>query len=244
MSSNQAFIDSRAARLRQARQAAGYDTARDAADAMGISRTTYYGHENGRAGFKSTSAIKYAKRFRVSLEWLETGRGEGPASQPSNSPKLMTEIVTRPLLGFVQAGVWQEEPQNGEFELGDIPVPADRIIDGADQFWFEVVGDSVDKFVAGGGKIFCTSVWDWARDTDDLFRRANGKLVIAERRRSDGTFQRTCKRLVVNGSGPALHTASTHPRWMNEAPIQPNEDGETVEVRLVAVVTDLMTPAP
>ncbi len=243
MNSNQAHNDARAERLRQARIAAGYATAREAADAMGITRTTYYGHENGSAGFKSTSAIQYARKFRVSLEWLETGKGESEASQPPQSPKILEDIQTRPLIGTVQAGVWQE-PFDGEMELVELSVPADRIIEGAQQFWFEIVGDSVSQFVGDGGKIFCTSVWDWARDDEDLFRRANGKLVVAERRRSDGTFQRTCKRLVVNGEGPALHTASLHPRWKNEAPILLNENGDTVEVSIVAVVTDLLTPAP
>ena len=244
MTTDQAFIDARAARLRQARLAAGFETATAAADSLGVSRTTYYGHENGSVGFRSQSAIAYSRKFKVPLEWLETGRGEGLNAQPLHGPHTETDIQMRPLVGTVQAGVWQEPFDNGEVDLVQLPIPSDRLVPGAQQFWFEIVGDSVDQFVGDGGRIFCTSVWDWARDSEDLFRRANGKLVVAERRRADGTFQRTCKRLVVTGGRAALHTASSHPRWKNEAPIPLNENGDTVDVSVVAVVTDLLTPAP
>lgn len=231
-------------RLREARIAAGYQNAADAARATGVPEPTYNAHENGSRGFKFDRASLYARRFGVSLEWLLSGRGARSAAQPLHTPNVETVIETRPLAGTVQAGVWQEPFDNGEVDLPQIPIPSDRLVPGAEQFWFEIVGDSVDLFVGDGGRIFCTAVWDWARDTEDLFRRANGKLVVAERRRSDGTFQRTCKRLVVGQGKAALHTASRHPRWKNEAPIALNENGDTVDVAIIAVVTDLLTTAP
>ena len=244
MTNDFAFVQERAERLRHARIAAGYESASAAAEAMGVAIPTYLGHENGSSGFRTPSAIKYAAKFRVSLEWLETGRGDDPAIQPSNSTRSIPDIETRPLIGAIQAGVWQEPFESGDSELIEIPTPADRIVSGANQYWLEIVGDSVDQFVGNGSRVFCTAVWDWARDTDDLFRRANGKLVIAERRRSDGTFQRTCKRLVTQNAKTALHPASNHPRWKNEAPIPLNENGDTTSVEIVAVVTDLLVVAP
>jgi phage repressor protein C with HTH and peptisase S24 domain len=62
-------------RLAHARELAGYETATEAADAMGARRPTYMGHENGSRGFKA-EAERYARFFRVSFEWLATGRGE------------------------------------------------------------------------------------------------------------------------------------------------------------------------
>jgi len=53
---------------------AGYKGPAEAADAMGVSRPTYYGHENGARGFLD-DAERYARFFRVSYEWLSTGRG-------------------------------------------------------------------------------------------------------------------------------------------------------------------------
>lgn len=231
-------------RLRQARIAAGYASAADAARAVGVPEPSYTAHENGSRGFKYDRAKLYSRRFGVSLEWLLSGRGTTETAQPLHNPNTETDIQTRPLVGTVQAGVWQEPFDIGEVELVQLPIPSDRLVPGAEQFWFEIVGDSVNQFVGDGGRIFCTSVWDWARDTEDLFRRAAGKLVVAERRRSDGTFQRTCKRLVVTSGQAALHTASSHPRWKNEAPIALNENGDTVDVTIVAVVTDLLTAAP
>lgn len=65
----------RGGRLREARKKRPYATADAAADALGISRDTYRQHENGTRGFKR-QAERYATFFRVSLDWLWTGRGE------------------------------------------------------------------------------------------------------------------------------------------------------------------------
>ena len=65
-------------RLRIAREKAGYETATDAAAALGISRSTYIGHENGARGYRADSAATYAKKFKVSVEWLLYGTGDGP----------------------------------------------------------------------------------------------------------------------------------------------------------------------
>jgi len=62
-------------RLVAARKAAGYETAADAALALGMPYPTYAGHENNSSGFKHKTAVIYARRFGVSLEWLLTGRG-------------------------------------------------------------------------------------------------------------------------------------------------------------------------
>jgi transcriptional regulator with XRE-family HTH domain len=63
-------------RLREARKLAGFETASDAARALGIPVATYGGHEDGNRGFKARSGERYAQFFRVSFEWLMTGRGE------------------------------------------------------------------------------------------------------------------------------------------------------------------------
>ena len=62
-------------RLRFAREQAGYASASDAARAMGVEEPTYLGHENGSRGL-SRAGQRYAKFFRVSLDWLLAGRGE------------------------------------------------------------------------------------------------------------------------------------------------------------------------
>lgn len=68
-------------RLRQARERAGYETATDAAEALGITRSTYIGHENGHRGFPASRAPQYARKFRVSEEWLLYGKGDAVQSE-------------------------------------------------------------------------------------------------------------------------------------------------------------------
>ena len=72
-------------RLLQARERAGYASAIQAANAMGIAYPTYAAHENGMRGF-SRSADRYARFFKVSLDWLMTGRGEGPGKPAVTRP--------------------------------------------------------------------------------------------------------------------------------------------------------------
>src|SRR5712691_4408768 len=62
-------------RLRFAREQAGYGRASDAARAIGVEEPTYLGHENGSRGL-SRAGPRYARFFRVSLDWLLAGRGE------------------------------------------------------------------------------------------------------------------------------------------------------------------------
>lgn len=68
-------------RLIKARVSAGYDTATLAAEALGVPYQTYATHENGSGGVPVKPAIKYAKKFKVSLDWLLTGKGRGPSNE-------------------------------------------------------------------------------------------------------------------------------------------------------------------
>lgn len=62
-------------RLREARILAGYESAAEAARALGIPYATFAGHENGTRGLKADKARTIADKFKVSFEWLLTGRG-------------------------------------------------------------------------------------------------------------------------------------------------------------------------
>ena len=62
-------------RLKKARLRAGIASVADAAEALGVPYPTYAGHENGTSGFRRQSAIKYARRFGVSLDWLLMEKG-------------------------------------------------------------------------------------------------------------------------------------------------------------------------
>jgi phage repressor protein C with HTH and peptisase S24 domain len=69
------FMSALSERLVWARQSAGFETASAAAEALGVEVPTYIGHENGHRGFKGR-AEDYARKFKVDLAWLLTGRGK------------------------------------------------------------------------------------------------------------------------------------------------------------------------
>jgi hypothetical protein len=62
-------------RLYAARKNAGFDTAAEAAEALGVPYGTYSGHENGSSGFRADKGEMYARRFKVRFEWLMRGTG-------------------------------------------------------------------------------------------------------------------------------------------------------------------------
>jgi DNA-binding XRE family transcriptional regulator len=78
--------DEIASRLKQARMAAQFKRAAEAAESLGVPYQTYAAHENGNRMFDVEGAIQYARRFRVSLDWLLTGSGRGPGGQQSEAP--------------------------------------------------------------------------------------------------------------------------------------------------------------
>lgn len=68
-------------RLVKAREMARFETPGEAAASLGMAYSTYAAHENGTTGFKLDNAIQYARKFKVSLDWLLTGKGRGPSSE-------------------------------------------------------------------------------------------------------------------------------------------------------------------
>lgn len=89
--------------------AAGFKTAQAAADSMGIKYPTYAGHENGTTGLRLDVAASYAKKFKVSIDWLATGRGKGPRSTPLDSPADWRTEVKDGLQSALDAGADQHE---------------------------------------------------------------------------------------------------------------------------------------
>lgn len=113
-------------RLRQARKAAGFKRAIDAAESLGVPYQTYAGHENNNRAFDTDAAAHYARRFKVSIDWLLTGRGDGPGGAAETSI---------PVMGYLGAGAevlpeYEQVPYDG-LEQVTVPfsVPDDMIGD-------------------------------------------------------------------------------------------------------------------
>jgi len=87
-------------RLREARIAAQFDNAADAASALNMPYGTYVSHENGHRGFPASRAPQYARKFGVTEEWLLYGKGDGPSGrfiepEPLISASQIAEVAYR-----------------------------------------------------------------------------------------------------------------------------------------------------
>lgn len=67
-------MENQGERLKSARTAAGFLSAREAALRHGWNVSTYTAHENGQNGITTKAAGKYATAFKTTPEWLLLGR--------------------------------------------------------------------------------------------------------------------------------------------------------------------------
>lgn len=87
------YMDDPADRLRIARLRAGFSTAKDAAEAMGIPVQTYLAHENGSRGINAARAAQYAKRYKVPEVWLLYGTGPAPGAEDKSETAEVVSII-------------------------------------------------------------------------------------------------------------------------------------------------------
>jgi hypothetical protein len=89
-------------RVKWAREAAGFDTMRAAAQSLKMGENTYSAYERDPSASKTTRlndpqrAIQFGRKFRVSWSWLLTGEGT-PFDRPANPPQ---ERVIRAMSAF------------------------------------------------------------------------------------------------------------------------------------------------
>ncbi len=199
-------MSDKAGRLRQARKAAGFETLAEAARYLGVKYPTYAGHENPNSPgtFQTDAAELYARKFKVSLDWLLTGRGDmrGQGVVP-----METEVAGLPVLGSIQAGHWLETSFidiEGEPEL--LPVARDSRFPRARQYALRVVGDSMSLDYPDGSYVTCV---DFA---ESGLRIAEGMTVHVERHRAHGQMvEITLKMVARNGKGFMLVPRSNNP---------------------------------
>lgn len=214
-----------ASRLRKARENAGFATVAEAARSLGVNYQTYAGHENGNSGFKSPAAQLYSRKFKVSLDWLLTGRGEmrGQGVVPAE-----VEVVGLPIEGSIQAGHWLETTfvdSDGEPEM--LPAARDPRFPRARQYALRVIGDSMDLEYPDGSHVTCV---DFA---DSGLGITEGMIVHVERRRDGGQMvEITLKQIARRGGQMYLVPRSSNPAY------QPLRlDGKDGEVIVRGVVT-------
>lgn len=184
-------MSDKAGRLKQARRAAGFETLADAARYLGVKYPTYAGHENPNSPgtFQTEAAELYARKFKVSLDWLLTGRGEmrGQGVTPAE-----IEVAGLPVLGNIQAGHWLETSfidSEGEPEL--LPVARDARFPRARQYALRVIGDSMSKDYPDGSYVTCV---DFAESGLAI---TEGMTVHVERHRSHGQMVEITLKMVA-----------------------------------------------
>lgn len=206
-------MDTIADRLRRARAEAGYETAKQAAEAMGVSVPTYTQHENGTRGVPAGRAARYARFFHTTPEWLLYGRRVTSAYGPAPAEmRPITRFV--PVVGFVQAGAWAEISEDTAEET--IPILLNGF-DGAQLFALRVRGPSMDRYYPDGSIIVvCPAAEIGVREGDHVVvRRARGILV-----------ETTIKEVVKEPGGVALWPRSTDPHFQEPIRLKAIRDAD------------------
>lgn len=198
------MMDEIAKRLQAAREAAGFKNAAEAARSLGVKYPTYAGHENGARGFDNDTAAQYARRFKVSLDWLLTGRGKGPGEIQENS--------SVPVMGYVGAGAevepdFEQVPPEGLDQITlAIPLPGDMVA-------FQVQGISMLPRYDEGDVII---VWREQKRATDSFLGEEAAVRTGDGRR----FLKTIRR--GSQGGYTLESWNAHPienqqiEWVGE----------------------------
>jgi transcriptional regulator with XRE-family HTH domain len=86
MKPDKTLLKKRGERLRQARETIGLSV-EEASAAFGAAYSTYAAHENGTTAYPLNAAIEYAKRYKVSLDWLVHGGADGPGGKQGQTPE-------------------------------------------------------------------------------------------------------------------------------------------------------------
>lgn len=211
-------------RLKEARVKAGYESAKSAAEAMGMPVATYIQHENGSRGFPADRAARYAKFFRTTPEWLIYGK--------ASKDKVVTLGPSLFVIGEVQAGVFKQAWQKERDEWEAFTGRPDLIAPIQERFGLRVAGDSMNLVYPEGTILEC--VYYHGREIIP-----SGKRVIVQRVRSDGQVEATVKELMRNEDGAEwLVPRSTNPIYHAFRGDQPGEnDIERVEIIGVVVAS-------
>lgn len=174
-------------RLKLSRERAGYESAKAAAEAMGIPVPTYIQHENGARGFPATKAERYARFFRVTPEYLLYGKATLKPAAPGLGPTLFIK-------GVVAAGVWRDVEHWDEADWQTFTGSPDVVAPLHERYGVRVEGDSMNQVYPPGTVLECVRYW--GRDEIPAGRR-----VIVQRQRSDGEYETTVKEYVVDENG-------------------------------------------
>jgi len=191
-------------RLRKIREQRGYKTARDAARAFGWTVSAYASHENGHRGVPPDEAIKYAKAFGFTLDWLYRGVSTDISLGIAPTPNLAFKSVPRLLWNFIKKYGDLETAMVQATEFASLP---ESLIVHGSAFTMKIVGDSMlnansaDSFKEGDEIVFSPDA-----------QIKPGDFVLAEIFNEDAVvFRRYMERAAVPGGFTSFELAPLNP---------------------------------
>lgn len=108
------MMETIADRLKKARKDAGFRSAAEAANSLNVAYPTYAGHENGSRGVTTEALELYARRFKVTADWLLKGK-EQQVRAAENDGEPVTPKAPTPNASFPPK--YQEFPQGQSIPL-------------------------------------------------------------------------------------------------------------------------------
>jgi phage repressor protein C with HTH and peptisase S24 domain len=172
------FMERPADRLKQAREARGYPSPTEAAQAFGWPDVTYRAHENGGRGIKPAVAERYAKAFRVKASWILLGDGEPPDadSSPSRSAGYRAEPNAIPL------GPAALPERHGPRDIEELGITVGGF--GSDDDAFELNGQVIDMVKRPTGILDRKDVFALRVSNDSMAPKyEDGERVYVEKRK-------------------------------------------------------------
>lgn len=157
---------------------------------------------------------------RMTIDWVQRlARALGcPVAEILGPTLEVSALDSVTVKGAVEAGRWREAADWPDADRYPAPVPEDPRHAGVARFGLEVRGTSLDKIYPEGSKLVCIAVADLDSPPQPK------KLVICQRRDSQGRVEVTARRLLRDDNGRAwLWLDSTDPE--HQQPI-PAEDAE------------------
>lgn len=148
------------------------------------------------------------------------------------SPNFLFESETNtiPVIGYVQAGLWQDAIQWEQTDFKPIYIPTDDKFKGKRIYALEVRGNSMNLLYPPGSCVVCVSAEDYF---DCVGPIESGKKVVVERRNpNDNNIEATVKQYLKNEFGTFLMPQSTDPTF---TPIR-TDDGSSGETKITGVV--------
>lgn len=135
-------------RLRTARAAAGFRSARAAAIRHGWTESTYASHENGQTPVPLKAAESYAKAFKTSAAWILTGEGAAPIKSVEPIAGIASIAPTAPASNLIRpAGPEPSEVEKvgeGWPDTGEEWMDVRGVTVGGDDSFF-YFGDVIDQ---------------------------------------------------------------------------------------------------